>query len=101
MDVQVKPRAVLVLVRRPVQEHDFALVPALIRFPDIRQVEGRRTELGVCRHSRHSSLVPFAAVRRIALVPDVDRQLLALWSIFVVGGVAGSMGMARLRDVNK
>lgn len=78
MDVQVKPRAILVLIRRPVQEHDFALVPALIRFPDIRQVEGRRTELRVGGHSGHASFVALTAVRRIVLVPDVDWQLLAL-----------------------
>lgn len=74
----MKPRAVLKLIGRPVQEHDFALVPALIRFADIRQVEGRRTELRVLRHSRHPALVALAAVRRVVLVPDVDRQLLAL-----------------------
>lgn len=79
MDVQVKPRAVLVLVGRPVQEHDFALVPALIRLPDIRQVQGRRTELGVRRHPGDASLVALTAVRRVVLVPDVDGQLLALW----------------------
>lgn len=76
----MKPRAVLVLIRRPVQEHDFALVPALIRFPDISQVEGRRTELRVGRDARHPPFVTFAAVRWIVLVPDVDGQLLALFN---------------------
>lgn len=74
----MKPRAILVLIRRPVQEHDFALVPALIRLANIRQVEGRRTELRIGGYPRHSSLVAFAAVRRIVFVPDVDGQLLAL-----------------------
>lgn len=75
----MKPRAILVLIRRPVQEHDFALVPALIRFPDVRQVEGRRTELRVGSYSGHPALVPFSAVRRIILVPDVDGDLLTLF----------------------
>lgn len=74
----MEPRAVLVLVWRSIEEHDLALVPALIDLADICQVERCGAERRVGRDTRHTALVALAAVRRIVFVPDVDGDFLAL-----------------------
>lgn len=63
---------------RPVQEDHLALVPALVRLSDAGQVEGCCSVRGIVSDPRNSALEPFSTVGRIALVPDVDRDLLAL-----------------------
>lgn len=50
----------------------------LVRFADIGEVEASCAIGRVGRHARHPALVAFAAVRRVALVPDVDRDVLSL-----------------------
>lgn len=50
----------------------------LIRLADISKVEAGRAVGRVRRHARHPALVALAAVRRVALVPDVDRDVLSL-----------------------
>ena len=82
----MEPGAVLVLLRGPVQEHHLALVPALVRLADVRKVERGRAEARVRRNARYTALVPLAAVRGIALVPDVDRNFLTLgWFVCFEG----------------
>lgn len=76
--VQMEPRAVLVLVGRPIQEHHLALVPALIRLLDAGQIQRGGTERRIGGHARYATHVALAAVRRIVLVPDVDGDFLAL-----------------------
>jgi hypothetical protein len=43
MDIEMKPRAVLVRVRRTVKEHDFALIPTLVRLADVSEIERGET----------------------------------------------------------
>lgn len=81
MNVQVEPGAILVLVRGAVEEHHLALVPSLVRLADVREVEAGRAVRGVSGHAGHSPLVTVAAVSRVALVPDVDRDIQPLHTI--------------------
>lgn len=74
----MEPGAVLVRVGRPVEEDHLALVPPLVALPDSGQVEGCGSVGRVVGDPGHPVLVAFAAVCWIALVPDVDRDLLAL-----------------------
>lgn len=76
--VQMEPRAVLVLIGRSIQEHHFALVPALIRLLDVGEIQRGSAVRRVGGHARYAAHVAVAAVRRIVLVPDVDRDFLAL-----------------------
>lgn len=76
--VEMEPRTILVLVRGPVEEHHLTLVPSLIGLADVRQVKGGGSVGRVRWHARHSALVALAAVRRVTLVPNVDRDFLAL-----------------------
>lgn len=78
MHIQVEPGAVFVFVWGAIEKHDLALIPALVGLPDVRQVEGRCPIWRIWRHAGHSSLIPLAAVGRVTLVPDVDRDLLTL-----------------------
>lgn len=78
MHVQVEPGPVLVRVGRAVEEHHLALVPALVRLADAREVERGRSVGGVVRHAGHAALVALAAVRGVRFVPDVYRDLLTL-----------------------
>lgn len=43
MNIEMKPRSILMGVRRPVEEDNLALVPALVGFSDVGQVETRVT----------------------------------------------------------
>lgn len=74
----MEPGAVLVRVGRPVEEDHLALVPPLVTLPDSGQVERGGSVWRVVGDPRHPALVAFTAVCWIALVPDVDRDLLAL-----------------------
>jgi len=62
----------------PVEEDDLALVPSLVRFADVGQVERGGAEGRVLRHAGYASLVALLDVLRIALIPDVDGQIGAL-----------------------
>lgn len=76
----MKPRAILVRVRRAVEEHDFTFVPSLVRLPNICKIE-RGESIGRVRgNSTHATLVPLAAMGRVTVVPDVDWDLQALKS---------------------
>lgn len=81
MHVEVEPGAILVLVGRAVEEHHLALVPALVGLADAGEVEAGGAVGRVGRHARHAALVALAAVRRVALVPDVDGDVLALRTV--------------------
>lgn len=81
MDIEMKPRAVLVRVRRTVKEHDFALIPTLVRLADVSEIERGETVWWIRGHSTHAALVALTAVCRVAVVPDVDRYLQSLKQI--------------------
>lgn len=78
VNVEVEPGAVLVRVGRAVEEDHLALVPALVTLLDVGQVETGEAVRTLSGHPRHSALVALAAVRRVAVVPDVDGNLQAL-----------------------
>lgn len=78
MHVQVEPGSILVLVRGAVEEDHLTLVPALVRLTDVREVEACGSVGGVRRHPRHPAFVPLPAVRWVALVPNVDWDVLPL-----------------------
>lgn len=78
MDVEMKPGTVLVTVRRPVEEDDLALVPALIALADVCKVQAGHSVIRIRAHSRDATFVSFATVGRIRLVPYVYRYLLPL-----------------------
>jgi hypothetical protein len=77
----MKPRAVLVRVRRTVKEHDFALIPTLVRLADVSEIERGETVWRIRGHSTHAALVALTAVCRVAVVPDVDWYLQSLKQI--------------------
>lgn len=54
------------------------LVVHLVGFADIGEVEASCAIGRVGRDARHAALVALPAVRRVALVPDVDRDVLSL-----------------------
>lgn len=78
VNVEVEPGAVLVRVGRAVEEDHLALVPALVTLLDVGQVETGEAVRTLSGHPRHSALVALTAVRRVAVVPDVDGNLQAL-----------------------
>lgn len=78
VNVEMKPGTVLVTVRRPVEEDDLALVPALIALADVCKVQAGHSVIRIRAHSRDATFVPFATVGRIRLVPYVYRYLLPL-----------------------
>lgn len=62
----------------PIEEDDLALVPSLVRFPNVGQVERGGAEGRVLRYAGHASLVALLDMLRIALIPDIDGQIGAL-----------------------
>lgn len=56
----------------------------LVSLFNIGEVEARGAVGGVGRHAGHAALVALAAVRRVALVPDVDRDVLTLQGIAII-----------------
>lgn len=60
MYVKVKPGAIFVRVRRSIEEDYLALVPALVTFTDIGQVEASEAIRRVRGYPGHSSLVALA-----------------------------------------
>lgn len=78
MHIQMIPRAIFMLVGRSIQEHDFTLVPSLIRFADVCQIQWCSAKWWVGWDLWHASLISLATVRRIVLIPDVNWCLLAL-----------------------
>lgn len=72
MHVQVNPGAILRRIRRPVEEVDPALVPPLVALVHVGEVERCLVR------QRDAALVAVSRVGRVAVVPDVDRDLDAL-----------------------
>lgn len=56
----------------------------LVRLTDVGEVETGGAIWRVERDARHSALVALTAVRRVVLVPDVDRDVLSLHTIATV-----------------
>lgn len=56
----------------------------LVRLADVGEVETGGAIGRVERNARHSALVALTAVRRVVLVPDVDRDVLSLHTIATV-----------------
>ena len=55
---------------------DQTLVPAGVRLGDVRHVErGHAVALAVEVHALHSALVRVGHMRRVAVVPDVQRRV--------------------------
>jgi len=77
VDVQMKPRSVLV-GRRPVEKHHFARVPTLVRFLYVGQVERSKTVWRVWRDPSHPAFVSRTAVSGIVVVPNEDRYVKTL-----------------------
>lgn len=74
----MKPGTVFIVVGRSVEENDFALVPSLIAFSDVGQIETGDSVRRIGADPRDASLVTFPAVSRIRLVPNVYRRLFTL-----------------------
>lgn len=89
MYIQKEPGAVFrVRARGSVQEHDLALVPALIRLLNPRQIERRFAVWRVGTDAWDAVFVARADMRWIEVVPDVDRNVAILrWETETLGSL--------------
>ena len=70
------PGAVSEYRRRPVEKMDQTLVPAGVRLGDVRHVQrGHAVALAVEVDPLYAALVRIGHVRRVAVVPDVQRRV--------------------------
>lgn len=74
----MEPSAVFMGVWGAIEEDNFALVPALIALSDVGQIETRQAVRRIRTDTADPPLVALAAVSWIAVIPDVDRNVLTL-----------------------
>lgn len=67
----------MILIRCPVCPA-LVILPALIRLANVRQVKGGGSVRRVWGYAGDTTLVSLAAVGGVALIPDVDWNLLSL-----------------------
>lgn len=55
----------------------------LIRLPNISEIEAGGTVWRVWSHSRHTTLIALSTVCWVTLIPDVDGDVLTLYSTYI------------------